>query len=55
MTVRTLVMTMLRSADLKIGDLIGCAARVEHLIEGDAVHGHGRIVLGDDLLAAARP
>jgi len=36
---------------LKIGDLIGRAASVEHLIEGDAVHGHGGIVLGDDLLA----
>ncbi len=35
----------------KIGDLIGRAARIEHLIEGDAVHRHGCIVLGDDFLA----
>ena len=36
---------------LKVGDLVGRAAHVEHLIERDAVDADGRVVLGDDLLA----
>ena len=50
MTVRTLVITRLSSAWLQIGDLIGRAADVEHLIEGDAVDRDRRVVPGDDLL-----
>ena len=36
---------------LEIGDFVGRAPRVEHLVEGDAVDGDGRVVLRDDLLA----
>ena len=51
MTVRMLVITRLSSACCEIGDLVGRAPHVEHLIEGDAVDRHRRVVLGDDLLA----
>ena len=36
---------------LEIGDLVGGAPHVEHLVEGDAVDRHSGVVLGDDLLA----
>ena len=36
---------------LEIGDLVGGAPDVEHLVEGDAVDRHRGVVLGDDLLA----
>jgi hypothetical protein len=36
---------------LQIGHLIGRLRRVQHLVEGNAVHPHHGVVLGDDLLA----
>ena len=35
---------------VEIGDLVARLRRIEHLVEGDAVHRHGGVVLGDHLL-----